>query len=80
VELPTRGSRSFAHFCGSESPLDVPPELLRQADALFAVLTANPELLEVGRSYGLRLGMSPLLAVLLVAVAKLTLCGTRRRE
>jgi hypothetical protein len=47
-----------------ESPLNVPPELLRQADALFAVLIANPELLEIGRGYGLRLGMSPLLAVL----------------
>jgi hypothetical protein len=36
-----------------ESPLNVPPELLRQADALFAVLIANPELLEIGRGYGL---------------------------
>ena len=40
------------------------PELLRQADAIFAALIANPEFLELGRGYGLRFGMSPLLCVL----------------
>lgn len=48
-----------------ENPLNVPPELLRQADAIFAALIASPELLEVGRGYGLRFGISPLGAVLL---------------
>lgn len=47
-----------------ENPLNVPPELLRQADAIFAALIANPEILELGRGYGLRFGMSPLLLVL----------------
>jgi hypothetical protein len=48
-----------------ESPLNVPPELLRQADTLLAVLIADAELLEIGRGYGLRLRVSPLLMVLL---------------
>jgi hypothetical protein len=48
-----------------ESPLNLPAELLRQADAIFAALIANPELLEQGRAYGLRFGISPLGAVLL---------------
>jgi hypothetical protein len=48
-----------------ESPLNLPPELLRQADAIFAALIANPEILEPGRGYGFRLGISPLGAVLL---------------
>lgn len=45
-----------------ESPLNVPPELLRQADAIFARLIASPELLELGRGYGLRFGGAVMLA------------------
>jgi hypothetical protein len=48
-----------------EKPLNRPPELLRQADAIFAALVANPEIPEPGRGYGLRFGISPLGAVLL---------------
>ena len=48
-----------------EDPLDIPPEMLRQADAIFAALVANPELLEIGRGYGLLFGISQLGAVLL---------------
>jgi hypothetical protein len=48
-----------------ENPLNVPPELLRQAHAIFAVIIANPDIFELGRGYGLRFGMSPLLCVLL---------------
>jgi hypothetical protein len=48
-----------------EDPLNIPPEFLRQADAIFAALVANPELLQVGRAYGLRFGISRLGAMLL---------------
>lgn len=48
-----------------ENPLNIPEELLRQADQVFAVLIANREVLELGRRYGLRFGISPLGAVLL---------------
>jgi len=48
-----------------EKPLNRPPELLRQADAIFAALVANPEIPEPGRGYGLRFGISPLGALLL---------------
>jgi len=48
-----------------DDPLNLPPEMLRQADAIFAALIANPEILEVGRGYGLRFGISALGAVLL---------------
>jgi hypothetical protein len=40
--------------------------LLRQTEAIFAAMIANPEILELGRGYGLRFGMSPLLGVLIV--------------
>jgi hypothetical protein len=33
---------------------------LRQADTIFSALVANPEVLEQGRMYGLRFGISPL--------------------
>ncbi|MBV9155017.1 MAG: hypothetical protein JO097_02055 [Acidobacteriaceae bacterium] len=48
-----------------ENPLNLPPELLRQADAIFAALIANAEILEQGRGHGLRFGISPLGAVML---------------
>jgi len=48
-----------------ESPLNLPPEVLQQVDAIFAALVANFEVLEQGRVYGLRFGISPLGAVLL---------------
>jgi len=47
-----------------ESPLTVPPELLRQTDALFSALVANPDL-EQDRMYRLPFGIFPLGAVLL---------------
>ena len=49
--------RNRATIEGMESPLNLPAELLRQADAIFAALIANPELLEQGRAYGLRFGI-----------------------
>lgn len=48
-----------------ENPLNVPADLLRQADAILAPPIANRDLLEQGRAYGLRFGISPLGAVLL---------------
>jgi hypothetical protein len=48
-----------------ENPLNLPPESLRQADAIFTAFAQNPEILETLRAYGLRFGISPLGAVLL---------------
>jgi len=38
---------------------NVPPELLRQADAVFTAMTANLELFELGGGYGLQFGCLP---------------------
>ena len=52
---------------GHGKPVKPNGRLQRQADALFGALIANPELFEQDRAYELRVGISPVLGVVLLA-------------
>jgi hypothetical protein len=48
-----------------EDILNLPPAAQKQADAIFAALVENIEVLALGRMHGLRFGISKLGAVML---------------